>query len=138
MAATATSVRLRPLGDRVLVKALEKKDELRSGLIIPDTAKEKPAEGEVVAVGPGARDEAGRGRRRAGGDAQACGDTQAFGTGGVAGTDCTATGFAATGFAATTLLALATVACGSKGDTAARDSDGVLPSSDSKMPRYWK
>ncbi len=50
---TATSIRLRPLGDRVLVKAVEKKDEIRGGLIIPDTAKEKPQEAEVIAVGKG-------------------------------------------------------------------------------------
>ena len=49
----ATAVRLKPLGDRVLVKAVEKKDEIRSGIIIPDTAKEKPQEGEVIAVGKG-------------------------------------------------------------------------------------
>jgi chaperonin GroES len=51
--AVATPVRLRPLGDRVLVKALEKKDEVRGGLIIPDTAKEKPQEGEIIAAGKG-------------------------------------------------------------------------------------
>jgi chaperonin GroES len=51
--ATATVVRLRPLGDRVLVKAVEKKDEVRSGIIIPETAKEKPQEGEIIAVGKG-------------------------------------------------------------------------------------
>ncbi len=51
--ATAKSIRMRPLGDRVLVKALEKKDEVRSGLIIPDTAKEKPQEGEIIAAGKG-------------------------------------------------------------------------------------
>jgi len=51
--AVATAVRLKPLGDRVLVKAVEKKDEIRSGIIIPDTAKEKPQEGEVIAVGKG-------------------------------------------------------------------------------------
>jgi chaperonin GroES len=51
--ATATAVRLKPLGDRVLVKAIEKKDEIRSGIIIPETAKEKPQEGEIVAVGKG-------------------------------------------------------------------------------------
>ena len=50
---TATAIRLRPLGDRVLVKAVEKGEEVRSGLIIPDTAKEKPQEGEIVAVGKG-------------------------------------------------------------------------------------
>ena len=47
----ATAIRLRPLGDRVIVKPIEKKDEIRSGLIIPDTAKEKPQEGEIVAAG---------------------------------------------------------------------------------------
>ena len=51
--ATAASVKLRPLGDRVLVKAVEKKDEIRGGLIIPDTAKEKPQEGEIIAAGKG-------------------------------------------------------------------------------------
>ena len=58
--AVATAIRLKPLGDRVLVKALEKKDEIRSGIIIPDTAKEKPQEGEIIAVGSGARDESGK------------------------------------------------------------------------------
>ena len=51
--AAATAIRLRPLGDRVLVKPIEKKDEIRGGLIIPDTAKEKPQEGEIVAAGKG-------------------------------------------------------------------------------------
>src|ERR1019366_5537921 len=51
--AAATAIRLRPLGDRVLVKAIEKKDEVRSGLIIPDTPKEKPQEGEIIAAGRG-------------------------------------------------------------------------------------
>ena len=51
--ATAASVKLKPLGDRVLVRALEKKDEIRGGLIIPDTAKEKPQEGEIIAAGKG-------------------------------------------------------------------------------------
>ena len=49
----ATAVRLRPLGDRVIVKPIEKKDEIRGGLIIPDTAKEKPQEGEIIAAGKG-------------------------------------------------------------------------------------
>jgi chaperonin GroES len=49
----------RPLGDRVLVKRVEEESKTKGGIIIPDTAKEKPQEGEVVAVGPGARDEAG-------------------------------------------------------------------------------
>jgi chaperonin GroES len=49
----------RPLGDRVLVKRVEEEAKTKGGIIIPDTAKEKPQEGEVLAVGPGARDEAG-------------------------------------------------------------------------------
>ncbi len=58
--AVATAIRLKPLGDRVLVKPIEKKDEIRSGLIIPDTAKEKPQEGEVVAAGKGKIGEDGK------------------------------------------------------------------------------
>ena len=50
----------RPLGDRVLVRRLEEEAKTKGGIIIPDTAKEKPQEGEVVAVGPGARDEDGK------------------------------------------------------------------------------
>ena len=49
----------RPLGDRVLVKRVEEESKTKGGIIIPDTAKEKPQEGEVVAVGPGVRDERG-------------------------------------------------------------------------------
>ena len=49
----------RPLGDRVLVKRVEEESKTKCGIIIPDTAKEKPQEGEVIAVGPGARDERG-------------------------------------------------------------------------------
>lgn len=49
----------RPLGDRVLVKRVEEEEKTKGGIIIPDTAKEKPQEGEVVAVGPGPRDEDG-------------------------------------------------------------------------------
>ncbi|MFZ4122842.1 MAG: co-chaperone GroES [Caulobacterales bacterium] len=49
----------RPLGDRVLVKRVKEEEKSKGGIIIPDTAKEKPQEGEVVAVGPGARDEDG-------------------------------------------------------------------------------
>ena len=49
----------RPLGDRVLVKRVEEEEKTKGGIIIPDTAQEKPQEGEVVAVGPGARDEDG-------------------------------------------------------------------------------
>jgi chaperonin GroES len=51
---------VRPLGDRVLVKRVEEEQKTKGGIIIPDTAKEKPQEGEVIAVGPGARDEAGK------------------------------------------------------------------------------
>ncbi|MBS0298199.1 MAG: co-chaperone GroES [Proteobacteria bacterium] len=50
----------RPLGDRVLVKRVEEEAKTKGGIIIPDTAKEKPQEGEVIAVGAGARDEAGK------------------------------------------------------------------------------
>ena len=50
----------RPLHDRVVVRRLEAEEKTAGGIIIPDTAKEKPMEGEVVAVGPGARDEAGK------------------------------------------------------------------------------
>ena len=46
-------MKLKPLSDRVLVKRIEAKEEARGGIIIPDTAKEKPQQGEVVAVGPG-------------------------------------------------------------------------------------
>ena len=49
----------RPLHDRVLVRRIEQSDKTAGGIIIPDTAKEKPMEGEIVAVGPGARDEKG-------------------------------------------------------------------------------
>ena len=50
----------RPLHDRVVVKRVESEEKTKGGIIIPDTAKEKPQEGEVVAVGSGARDEAGK------------------------------------------------------------------------------
>ena len=50
----------RPLHDRVVVRRLESEEKTKGGIIIPDTAKEKPQEGEVVAVGPGARDESGK------------------------------------------------------------------------------
>ncbi len=50
----------RPLGDRVLVRRVEEEEKTKGGIIIPDTAKEKPQEGEVLAVGPGARDETGK------------------------------------------------------------------------------
>ena len=50
----------RPLHDRVVVKRIDAEQKTAGGIIIPDTAKEKPQEGEIVAVGPGARDEAGK------------------------------------------------------------------------------
>jgi len=50
----------RPLHDRVAVRRIEAEEKTAGGIIIPDTAKEKPQEGEVVAVGPGARDETGK------------------------------------------------------------------------------
>jgi chaperonin GroES len=50
----------RPLHDRVVVRRIEAEEKTKGGIIIPDTAKEKPQEGEIVAVGPGARDEAGK------------------------------------------------------------------------------
>jgi chaperonin GroES len=50
----------RPLGDRVLVKRVEEETKTKGGIIIPDTAKEKPQEGQVLAVGPGARDDSGK------------------------------------------------------------------------------
>ncbi len=53
-------LKFRPLHDRVVVKRIEAEDKSKGGIIIPDTAKEKPQEGEVVAVGPGGRDENGK------------------------------------------------------------------------------
>jgi chaperonin GroES len=50
----------RPLHDRVVVRRIEGEEKTKGGIIIPDNAKEKPQEGEIVAVGPGARDESGR------------------------------------------------------------------------------
>jgi len=50
----------RPLHDRVLVRRIEAEEKSAGGIIIPDTAKEKPSEGEVVAIGPGSRDDAGK------------------------------------------------------------------------------
>ena len=52
-------MKIRPLNDRILVKRLEGEERTAGGIIIPDSAKEKPAEGEVVAVGPGKLNEAG-------------------------------------------------------------------------------
>jgi chaperonin GroES len=53
-------MKFRPLHDRVVVRRIDAEEKTRGGIIIPDTAKEKPQEGEVVAVGPGARDEQGK------------------------------------------------------------------------------
>ena len=53
-------MKFRPLHDRVVVRRVESEEKTAGGIIIPDTAKEKPSEGEVVAVGPGARDESGK------------------------------------------------------------------------------
>ena len=50
----------RPLHDRILVRRIEAEEKTAGGIIIPDTAREKPQEGEVIAVGPGARDESGK------------------------------------------------------------------------------
>jgi chaperonin GroES len=51
---------VKPLNDRVLIKRLDPKETVRGGIIIPDTAKEKPLEGEVIAVGPGKHDDTGK------------------------------------------------------------------------------
>jgi chaperonin GroES len=53
-------MKFRPLHDRVLVRRVEQEERTKGGIIIPDTAKEKPQEGEIIAVGPGARDESGK------------------------------------------------------------------------------
>ena len=55
-----TSINFRPLHDRVVVRRVESEEKTRGGIIIPDTAKEKPQEGEIVAVGTGTRDETGK------------------------------------------------------------------------------
>ena len=52
--------RLRPLHDRVVVKRIDAEEKTKGGIIIPDTAKEKPSQGEITAVGPGGRDEGGK------------------------------------------------------------------------------
>lgn len=53
-------MKFRPLHDRVVVKRIEAEEKSKGGIIIPDTAKEKPSQGEVIAVGPGGRDESGK------------------------------------------------------------------------------
>ena len=54
--------KLKPLGDRLIVEPIEKEEVTASGIVLPETAKEKPQEGEVLAVGPGRRDEEGKPR----------------------------------------------------------------------------
>jgi chaperonin GroES len=53
-------MKFRPLHDRVVVKRIDAEEKSAGGIIIPDTAKEKPSQGEVIAIGPGGRDEAGK------------------------------------------------------------------------------
>ena len=53
-------MKIRPLRDRIIVRRVDQGEQKLGGIIIPDTAKEKPQEGEVIAVGPGARDESGK------------------------------------------------------------------------------
>lgn len=57
--ATATKIALKPLADRVLIKKIEAEEKTSGGIVLPDTAKEKPQQGEVLAVGPGKLDEKG-------------------------------------------------------------------------------
>jgi len=57
---TMAKLKFRPLHDRVVVKRIEAEEKSKGGIIIPDTVKEKPQEGEIVAVGPGGRDENGK------------------------------------------------------------------------------
>lgn len=54
------AIRIKPLGDRIVVKAIVKEEVTKSGIVLPDTAKEKPQEGEVLAVGPGRLDDNGK------------------------------------------------------------------------------
>src|SRR5262245_15951057 len=55
-----TAMKFRPLHDRVTVKRIDAEEKTAGGIIIPDTAKEKPSQGEIIAVGPGGRDESGK------------------------------------------------------------------------------
>ncbi len=56
----AKTLRLEPLGDRIVIKPLQQEQVLESGIVIPESAKEKPQQGEVLAVGPGKRDDDGK------------------------------------------------------------------------------
>ncbi len=58
--ATKSKMKLIPLGDRLVIKAVEQEEVLSSGIVIPDTAKEKPQQGEVIAAGPGRLDDDGK------------------------------------------------------------------------------
>ena len=58
--ATASATKLRPLGDRVVIQPTPREEMTKSGIVLPDTAKEKPQEGSVIAVGPGAFDNDGK------------------------------------------------------------------------------
>ena len=58
--ATKSETKLQPLGDRVVIKPMEREEMTKSGIVLPDTAKEKPQEGEILAVGPGAFDNDGK------------------------------------------------------------------------------
>jgi chaperonin GroES len=60
MAAVAEKTKLKPLGSRVVIKALDREEVTKSGILIPDTAKEKPQEGKILAVGPGDLDDDGK------------------------------------------------------------------------------
>ena len=54
------ATKLQPLGDRILVKPIPREEVTKGGIVLPDTAKEKPQEGKVISVGPGARDDSGK------------------------------------------------------------------------------
>ena len=64
--------KFRPLHDRVVVKRIDAEEKTKGGIIIPDSAKEKPSQGEITAVGPGGRDEAGKLIRSTSRSATAC------------------------------------------------------------------
>lgn len=57
---TATATKIRPLGDRVVVKPIQREEVTKSGIVLPDTAKEKPQRGQVIAVGPGRMTDEGK------------------------------------------------------------------------------
>ena len=59
---TKTAIRIKPLADRVVIRTLDESDQMKGSLYIPDTAKEKPSRGEIIAVGPGAISEEGKRR----------------------------------------------------------------------------